>query len=75
MKTYILRDEENGEEFKVGVKCDKDCVFCVHCTHVFWNKEQLIYALVCDLDRKEVTDCNRRGNHTCKMFVRNKEIK
>lgn len=44
------------------VKQDNDCVFCSHCTDIFWDYNG-IYALICDLGREESS-----LNHTCEEF-------
>ena len=37
----------------ITVRCkdDHDCVFCEHCTDVFWDYTSLIYMIICDLNR------------------------
>ena len=37
----------------ITIRCkdDNDCVFCKHCTDVFWDYTNLIYMIICDLDR------------------------
>ena len=51
MRTYFLEDpvHPNGG-ITVGCKDDHDCVFCDHCTDVFWDYSNLIYMIICDED-------------------------
>lgn len=46
------------------VKQDNDCVFCSHCTDIFWDYTHGIYALICELEREEVNSLI----HTCEEF-------
>jgi hypothetical protein len=52
MREYFLEDvlHPNGG-ITVRCKDDNDCVFCKHCTDVFWDYTNLIYMIICDLDR------------------------
>ncbi len=38
----------------VFVMCenDKDCVFCDHCTDIFWDFSNGIYGICCELNKK-----------------------
>lgn len=51
MRKYFLEDlmHPSGGVF-VNVRRDKDCVFCQHCTDVFWDYTNLIYGIACDED-------------------------
>lgn len=33
---------------------DKDCVFCDHCTDIFWDFSNGIYGIVCGLEKEQV---------------------
>ena len=48
-RKYFLKDPlypEGG--FYIKVKSEKDCVFCDHCTDIFWDYTHLIYGIACD---------------------------
>ena len=51
MREYFLEDvmHPNGG---ITIKCkyDNDCVFCEHCTDIFWDYENLIYMVFCKED-------------------------
>lgn len=49
-RDYFLDDamHPNGG-FYITCKDDSDCVFCNHCTDVFWDYTNLIYAIICDI--------------------------
>ena len=34
----------------IQVKSDTDCVFCDHCTDVWWDYTNLIYMIACEED-------------------------
>lgn len=61
-RPYFLEDvlHPNGG---ITITCndDNDCVFCKHCTDVFWDYTHLIYMLICD-KRHDVWD------RPCKWF-------
>lgn len=48
------------------------CVFCKHCTDIFWDFSGGIYGLICEksMDIREI-----KGNITgeCKQFIEEKE--
>lgn len=51
MRKYFLEDPMlPGGGFFINVRRDNDCVFCNHCTDVFWDYTNLIYGIVCDED-------------------------
>lgn len=64
MREYILYDDFGGK-ITVKVKQDKDCIFCKHCTDVYWDYTNGIWGLVCELDREEI---NNEITHTCEKF-------
>lgn len=41
---------------------DKDCVFCDHCTDIFWDFSNGIYGIVCELEKEQV-------DGKCEFFV------
>ena len=45
------------------------CVFCAHCTDVFWDFSHGLYAIFCDVDGGEFNK-SKNGNITgnCKDF-------
>ena len=50
-RTYFLEDPLHPcGGVTVNVKHDKDCVFCKHCTDVWWDYTNLIYMIFCDED-------------------------
>ena len=51
MRTYFLEDPIHPKGgITVSCKDDHDCVFCDHCTDVFWDYSNLIYMILCDED-------------------------
>lgn len=49
MRKYFLEDPLHPEGgFYINVKREKDCVFCDHCTDIFWDYTHLIYMIMCD---------------------------
>lgn len=57
MRDYFLEDpyHPNGG-ITIGVLNDHDCVFCDHCTDVFWDYDSLVYAISCNLDYERTGD-------------------
>ena len=50
MRRYLLEDPIHPKGgIHIWVKRDDDCVFCEHCTDVFWDYTNCIYMLMCDL--------------------------
>lgn len=46
----------------VFVLCDeKDCVFCEHCTDIFWDFSNGIYLRICELEKEQI-------NGNCEHF-------
>lgn len=37
-------------------KNDKDCLFCTHCTDVFWDYSNGPYMIICDLGEETFKD-------------------
>ena len=68
MRTFRLEDplHPNGG-FLINVKCDRDCVFCKHCTDIFWDYTNLIYMIFCELNI-DAWEGNEKGEHTCEHF-------
>lgn len=67
MKEIRLNDPlhpEGGPIFKV--KYDEDCVFCKHCTDIFWDYTHGPYMLFCEDDH----DVSQRP---CPYFEEDKE--
>ena len=61
-RKYFLKDPLHPEGgFHINVKREKDCVFCDHCTDIFWDYTNLIYGIVCSKDH----DTNAEG---CEYF-------
>ncbi len=57
MRKYFLEDPLHPEGgFYINVKREKDCVFCVHCTDIFWDYTHLIYHIVCDEGHDQNTE-------------------
>lgn len=51
MRKYKLHDPLHPDGGPIiNVKHDNDCVFCKHCTDVFWDYTNLIYAIWCEND-------------------------
>ena len=51
-RKYFLNDPLHPKGYiTVTCKDDHDCVFCKHCTDIFWDYTNLIYMLVCELGR------------------------
>ena len=51
MRTYKLT-----EDLIVHCKNDKDCIFCDHCTDIFWDYSNGIYMINCDLSEEPFKD-------------------
>lgn len=49
VREYLLEDAANPAG-GLWIKCkdDRDCVFCVHCTDIYWDYTNLIYAIRCE---------------------------
>lgn len=58
-RKYFLKDPLHPEGgFHINVKREKDCVFCDHCTDIFWDYTNLIYGIVCSEDHDiNAEDC------------------
>lgn len=66
MREYFLEDNLHPKGgITVECKDDHDCVFCDHCTDVFWDYTHLIYMIICD-------DNHDPNNRPCKYFKENK---
>ena len=51
MRRYFLKDPIHPKGgVWVGVKRERDCVFCRHCSNVLWDYTSLIYYIDCDLN-------------------------
>lgn len=50
MRQYFLEDPIHPRG-GVSILCkdDHDCVFCEHCTDVFWDYTNLVYMIICEL--------------------------
>ena len=50
-RTYFLNDPLHPKG-GITIKCkdDHDCVFCKHCTEIYWDYTHLIYMIFCDND-------------------------
>jgi len=52
MRKLFLEDPLHPKGgIEIRVKRDKDCVFCKHCTDVFWDYTNLIYMVFCRIDQ------------------------
>ena len=50
MREYKLKDPLHPEGGPtINVKNDDNCIFCKHCTDVFWDYTHLIYLICCDI--------------------------
>lgn len=50
MRKYFLEDWFHPQGgIWVVCKDDHDCVFCDHCTDVWWDYTHLIYAVACEI--------------------------
>ena len=51
MRQYFLEDPIHPRG-GVSILCkdDHDCVFCEHCTDVFWDYTNLVYMIICELN-------------------------
>ena len=68
-KTYVLEDAAHPQGgITVRTKSEKDCVFCRHCTDVFWDYSNLIWGISCELNREEAGTGNEAKEHTCMYF-------
>ena len=73
MRTFFLEDILHPKGgITINVKCDRDCVFCKHCTDIYWDYTNLIYMIFCDLN-KDAWDGNENGEHTCECFEEQEE--
>lgn len=59
-----LKPYEYGNGHMVGCKPDS-CLFCKHCTDVFWDYTHGPYAIICDLQLFEERIDN---NNKCSKF-------
>lgn len=51
-RKYFLEDPLHPKGgIEITCKDDHDCVFCEHCTDVFWDYSNLIYMLFCELEK------------------------
>lgn len=51
MRSYFLEDPLHPQGgISIGVRRDDDCIFCEHCTDLWWDYTNLVYMLLCDLD-------------------------
>lgn len=70
MREYFLKDPIHPEGgITIGCRDDHDCVFCDHCTDLWWDYSNLIYMIYCDEDRDP-------WDRPCKYFkeeLRNEE--
>jgi len=63
MRKYFLEDPIHPKGgITINVKDDHDCVFCDHCTDVWWDYSNLIYMIFCDADHDP-------WDRPCKFFV------
>lgn len=69
-RIYVIHDIIG--DIKVKCKYDKLCVFCEHCTDVFWDYTNGPYMLFCDLDRAEVEEHNVK--QSCPEFKDIEEV-
>lgn len=75
MRTYFLEDDLHPKGgITINVECDRDCVFCEHCTDIWWDYTNLIYMIYCDLG-KDASEHNERGEHTCDCFKEQTEVR
>ena len=64
MRRYFLEDPVHPEGGTIAwVKRDDDCVFCEHCTDVFWDYTHCIYITFCNLGIERPLNMDR-----CKSF-------
>lgn len=50
-RTYFLNDPLHPKGgITITCKDDHDCVFCKHCTDIYWDYTHLIYMIFCDID-------------------------
>lgn len=69
MRIYTLHDFFGN--VKVKVKQDKCCLFCDHCTDVFWDYENGPYWVVCELDNEHQKEHNAQGK--CENFIESED--
>jgi len=68
-RTYFLKDPIHPKGgIEITCTYNNDCVFCDHCTEVFWDYTNLIYAIGCEDDHDP---CYR----PCPYFKETKEDK
>lgn len=58
----MARKYKLEDDLFVMCENDKDCVFCDHCTDIFWDFSNRIYGICCELN-KEQNDGN------CDCFI------
>lgn len=69
-KSRGLKVYRYGEGQAVGAKPDS-CLFCKHCTDIFWDYTHGPYTLCCELDL--FPDCIEvNGRATCSEFKEDK---
>ena len=47
----------------------KHCVFCEHCTDIWWDYTHGIYGIFCDIDANDQIESIKRPDFECKNFI------
>lgn len=64
MRKFFLEDPLHPQGgISIRVRRDDDCVFCEHCTDLWWDYTNLIYMTFCNLDIERPLNMDR-----CKSF-------
>ena len=67
MKKYFLSDPLHPKGgITINVKNDDNCVFCKHCSDIYWDYTHLIYMILCELE-------NDHPKMTCRNFEESEE--
>ena len=65
-REYFLKDPLHPKGgITINCKNDKDCVFCKHCSDIFWDYANLIYMITYDEEHDP-------WNRPCKYFEEEK---
>jgi hypothetical protein len=63
MRKYFLEDPIHPKGgITINCEDDTDCVFCDHCTDVWWDYSNLIYMIFCEEEHDP-------WDRPCKFFV------
>lgn len=53
-RIYYIDDPFLNKSLPIKYDNDKACVFCDHCTDIFWDYSNGIYATCCELCKEQI---------------------